>query len=83
MTCDDMVAFPSVISLRFESGGQPVGYLMVQTDDLETAKSIACRWALNYRKFGFDAVVEHQGVMQAPLEHVEIFDGYRIWELPF
>lgn len=78
-----MVAFPSVISLRFEAAGQPVGYLMVQTDDLETAKSVACRWAAEQKKFEFDAVVEHQGVIQAPFEHVEVFAGYHIWELPF
>ena len=78
-----MVAFPSVISLRFESKGEPVGYLMVQTEDIETAKSVARRWALQHQRFEFDAVVEHQGVMDAPREHVEGFDGYRVWELPF
>ena len=78
-----MIALPSVISLRFESNGLPVGYLMVQTDDVETAKAVACRWALKHQKFAFDAVVEHQGVMPTPFEHVEVFEGYRIWELPF
>jgi hypothetical protein len=78
-----MVAFPLVISLRFEAAGQPIGYLMVQTDDVEIAKSVARRWARERKKFEFDEVVEHQGVMQAPFDHVEAFDGYRIWELPF
>jgi hypothetical protein len=78
-----MIAFPTVISLRFESGGNPVGYLMVQTEDLETAKAVAGRWARQHSRFAFDAVVEHHGGMQPPWEHVEDFEGYRVWELPF
>jgi hypothetical protein len=79
----DMIAFPTVISLRFESDGKPVGYVMVQTESLETAKSVASNWARQHQKFEFDLVVEHQGVTQPPLKHVEEFNGYRIWELPF
>lgn len=78
-----MIAFPTVVSVRFECGGEPVGYLMVQTDDLETAKAVAGRWARQQGRFDFDAIVEHHGAMQPSLEHVEGFEGYRVWELPF
>ena len=78
-----MVAFPTVISLRFEAKGEPVGYLMVETEDFETATSVARRWADHQGRFEFDSVVEHQGVMKLPLEYVEEFEGYRVCELPF
>ena len=78
-----MIAIPKAISLRFEAGGQPVGYLMVQTDDLETAKSVARHWAEGQQRFDFDAIVEHQGAIDVPLHYAELFDGYRVWELPF
>ena len=83
MKCEHVVAFPTVISLRFEAKDEPVGYLMVETEDIETAKSVARRWALKHRQFEFDSVVEHQGVMDLPFEHFEAFEGYRICELPF
>jgi hypothetical protein len=33
-----VIAIPTVISLRFEKCGEPVGYLMVQTNSVATAQ---------------------------------------------
>ena len=77
-----MIAIPTVISLRFKKSTKPVGYLMVQTDDFETAVAVARRWG-EAKELAFDSIMMHQGVMKTPLEHVEEFEGFRVCELPF
>jgi len=80
-----MIAHPKVMSLRFVSSDmEPAGYLMVQTDDLQLAKAIARRWAEQKLNRPFDTVEEHHGLMDPPgLEMSEVFEGVRVWELPF
>lgn len=79
------MAIPKVVSLRFVgSDGKPVGYLMVDTDDLAQAKTIARQWALQNLDEPFDVIERHQGLLNPPDEALsETFAGVRVWELPF
>ena len=73
-----------VISLKFVSeSDEPVGYLMVETDDEEIAKRTAHQWGESKLDKLFDRVELHQGVLDAPDIDPDIFNGVRIWELPF
>jgi len=73
-----------VISLKFVSeSGEPVGYLMVNTDDEQFAKQTAWQWGEVHLDSPFARVELHQGVMDSPDVDSDIFDGVRVWELPF
>ena len=75
---------PKVISLKFVSASdEPVGYLMVETDDEIGAKHIAHGWGEKRLRKPFVSVKVHQGTFDAPDEDAETFDGARVWELPF
>ena len=72
------------ISLKFVSeSGEPVGYLMVETDDEKFAKQTARQWCENKLDTPFIRVELHQGVMDSPDLDSNIFNGVRVWELPF
>ncbi len=73
-----------VISLKFISiSDEPVGYLMVETDDEEFAMQIARRWGEIKLDASFARVESHQGILDSPDQDPETFDGVRVWELPF
>jgi len=73
-----------VISLKFVSeSGEPVGYLMVETDDEKFAKQVAHQWGEINLDSPFAIVELHQGVMDSPDIDSDIFNGVRVWELPF
>jgi hypothetical protein len=73
-----------VISLKFVSeSDEPVGYLMVETDDEKFAKKIALRWGEGKLDKPFERVELHQGVLDSPDLDPDIFSGVRVWELPF
>ena len=75
---------PKVISLKFVTASDaPVGYLMVETEDMAFAKQLAHEWG--EKRFGeaFDRVELHQGILDSPNLDSETFDGVRVWELPF
>ena len=73
-----------VISLKFVSeSDKPVGYLMVETDDERFAKQTARQWAEGKLDTPFIRVELHQGVMDSPDLDSDIFNGVRVWELPF
>ena len=73
-----------VISLKFVSASdKPVGYLIVETDDEVCAKHIARGWGEKRLRKQFVSVEVHQGTLDAPDEDAEMFDGVRVWELPF
>jgi len=73
-----------VISLKFVSDlGEPVGYLMVETDDKKFAIEIATQWAKANLATPFGKVELHQGILDSPDSESEIFNGVQIWELPF
>jgi hypothetical protein len=75
---------PKVISLKLLSAsGEPVGYLMVETNDEGFAKQIAHRWSEKRLKTPFVSVEVHQGTLDSPEQDSEIFDGVPVWELPF
>jgi len=75
---------PKVISLKFVSASaDPVGYLMVETDDEVFAKQIAHEWGEKRLRKPFVRVEVHQGTLDSPDEDSETFDGVRVWELPF
>ena len=75
---------PKVISLKFVSASdEPVGYLMVETDDQIFAKQIAHRWGEKRLRAPFVRVAVHQGALDSPDKYSETFDGVRVWELPF
>jgi hypothetical protein len=75
---------PKVISLQFVSASdEPVGSLMVETDDEVCAKHIAHAWGEKRGRKSFVRVEVHQGTRDAPEEDAEPFDGVRVWELPF
>jgi len=79
-----MIANRKVVSLRFEANGNPVGYLMIETDDQDRATEIARSWAKTNLRAEFDSIQEHQGVMDPPGDEMaEWVDGFRVWELPF
>ena len=79
-----MIAGRKVLSLRFEAKGNPVGYLMVETDDEDLAVKIARLWAKTNLHAGFDSIERHQGVIDPPGDEMaEWVDGLRVWELPF
>lgn len=74
-----------VVSLKFvASDGNPVDYVMIEGEDVESAKSLASRWAEQNITKPFDRIEEHQGVINAP-DDVDstIFYGERVWHLPF
>jgi hypothetical protein len=78
------LAKPKVISLQFLSvSDEPVGYLMVETDDEEFAKQIARRWGEKRLTKPFARVKVHQGVLDSPEQDPETFDEVQVWELPF
>ena len=73
-----------VISLKFVSeSDEPVGYLMVETDDEKFAKQTAHQWGESDLDMPFERVELHQGVLDSPDIDSDIFNGVRIWELPF
>ena len=73
-----------VISLKFVSeSDEPVGYLMVETDDEKFAKQTAHQWGESKLDKPFARVELHQGVLDSPDLDSDIFNGVRIWELPF
>ena len=73
-----------VISLKFVSeSDEPVGYLMVETDDEKFAKQTAHQWGESKLGKPFARVELHQGVLDSPDLDSDIFNGVRIWELPF
>jgi hypothetical protein len=73
-----------VISLKFVSeSDEPVGYLMVETDDEKFAKQTAHQWGESKLDKPFATVELHQGVLDSPDIDSDIFNGVRIWELPF
>jgi len=72
------------ISLKFVSeSDEPVGYLMVETDDEKFAKQTAHQWGESKLDKPFARVELHQGVLDSPDLDSDIFNGVRIWELPF
>jgi hypothetical protein len=72
------------ISLTFVSeSDEPVGYLMVETDDEKFAKRTARQWGESKLDKPFIRVELHQGVMDSPDQDSDIFNGVRVWELPF
>ena len=73
-----------VISLKFvPESDEPVGYLMVETDDEKFAKQTAHQWGENKLGTPFERVELHQGVLDSPDLDSDIFNGVRVWELPF
>lgn len=73
-----------VISLKFlAASGEPVGYLMVETNDEVFAKQIAHRWGEKRLETPFSTVEVHQGTLDSPEQGSETFDGVPVWELPF
>jgi len=73
-----------VISLKFVSeADEPVGYLMVETGDEAFAKQIARQWGESQLKKPFARVELHQGILDSPDLESDIFNGVRVWELPF
>lgn len=72
------------ISLKFVSeSGEPVGYLIVETEDEKAAKEIAGQWGISKLGKPFARVEMNQGIMDSPDLDPEIFNGVRVWELPF
>ena len=81
---DKMTARARVISLKFvSSGGEAVGYLMVETDDLKRAEQVARFWAAAHLSIPFKQIEVHQGMMDAPDTIPKRADGVRVWALPF
>ncbi|MFC1858746.1 hypothetical protein ACFL9U_12090 [Thermodesulfobacteriota bacterium] len=73
-----------VISLKFVSAtDEPVGYLMVETDDEKFARQTARQWGESKLDTSFERVELHQGVLDSPDLNSDIFNGVRVWELPF
>lgn len=73
-----------VISLKFVSElDEPVGYLMVETDDEKFAIQTALQWGKSKLDSLFTRVELHQGVLDSPDLDSDIFNGVRVWELPF
>ena len=73
-----------VISLKFVSeSDEPLGYLMVETDDKKFAKQTAHQWGESKLGKPFARVELHQGVLDSPDLDSDIFNGVRVWELPF
>ena len=73
-----------VISLKFVSElDEPVGYLMVETDNEKFAKQTARLWGESKLDSPFARVELHQGVLDSPDLDSAIFNGVRVWELPF
>lgn len=73
-----------VIFLKFVSeSDEPVGYLMMETDDEKFAKQTAHQWGESNLDMPFERVELHQGVLDSPNLDSDIFKGVRIWELPF
>ena len=73
-----------VISLKFVSeSNEPVGYLMVETHDEKFARQTAHRWGESTLDKPFARVELHQGILDSPDLDSDIFDGVRVWELPF
>ena len=73
-----------VISLKFVSEShEPVGYLMVETDDEKFAKQTAHQWGESKLNSPFARIELHQGVLDSPDLDSDIFNGVRVWELPF
>ena len=62
---------------------EPVGYLMVETDDEKFAIQTALRWGESKLDSPFARVELHQGVLDSPDLDSDIFNGVRVWELPF
>ena len=73
-----------VISLKFVSeADETVGYLMVETEDEEFAKQTARQWGESKLDTSFTRVELHQGILDSPDLCSDIFNGVRVWELPF
>jgi hypothetical protein len=72
------------ISLKFVSkSNKAVGYLMVETEDENFAKQTALQWAKSNLEIPFASVELHQGVLDSPDFDSDIFNGAKVWELPF
>ncbi|MDZ7831509.1 MAG: hypothetical protein U5L07_07135 [Desulfobacterales bacterium] len=75
---------PKAISLKFVSeSDEPVGYLIVETDDEKFAKKTGYQWGESKLDIPFKRVELHQGIMDSPDLDSENFNGVRVWELPF
>ena len=73
-----------VISLKLVSeSDETVGYLMVETEDEEFAKQTARQWGERKLDKSFTRVELHQGILDSPDLDSDIFNGVRVWELPF
>jgi len=73
-----------IISLKFVSeSDEPVGYLMVETDVKKFAKQTAHQWGESKLDSPFARVKLHQWVLDPPDLDLDIFNGVRVWELPF
>ncbi|MCI5138585.1 MAG: hypothetical protein D3922_09275 [Candidatus Electrothrix sp. AR1] len=72
------------ISLKFVSkSNKAVGYLMVETEDENFAKQTALQWAKSNLDIPFASVELNQGILDSPDFDSNIFNGVRVWELPF
>ena len=72
------------ISMKFVSGSdEPVGYLMVETDNEKFALQTAQQWGEKKLDTPFTRVELHQGILDSPDIDSDIFNGVRVWELPF
>ena len=56
---------------------------MVETDDEKFAKQTAHQWGESKLDKPFTRVELHQGVLDSPDLDSDIFNGVRIWEVPF
>ena len=56
---------------------------MVETDDEKFAKQTARQWGESKLDTPFERVELHQGVLDSPDLNSDIFNGVRVWEMPF
>ena len=56
---------------------------MVETNDEKFAKQTARQWGESKLDTPFERVELHQGVLDSPDLDSDIFNGVRVWELPF
>jgi hypothetical protein len=72
-----------VISSQFVSASdEPVGSLMVETDDESGATHMAHGWGEQSVRKPFVRAAIHQGTCEVPDDEAETRDGMRVWELP-
>ncbi len=56
---------------------------MVETEDENFAKQTALQWSKSNLEIPFASVELHQGILDTPDLDADIFNGLRVWELPF